>query len=309
MARRSLRGRHERSSVEGPSGRLFKYDYYSIQGKGGQAVTRIMYDGIYASDVPAGAQLYASYVDGDWPDYPAMAAKFPNAVHVSVAVTASYNGGKALDVENGDATPAQSVDWVIARRADGQDPTVYCSVSNWPAVKSAFAIRSVSAPHYWVADYSLGDNPSIPDGAVALQYTDKGGYDISVVADYWPGVDPVPVTTIPEEDMPYLISVTPDPTNTTDTADKGSGIFSVDGGTVVHVPTTPDETNLASRFGAPIVTSPARYAALIAAQPGVSSINTAELAASLVSALPAAPTTEAIASAVLKAQSAAEAAG
>lgn len=249
---------------------------------------RIMFDGIVPAEVPAGAQLYAAYLDGNWADYPAMVAKYPHAVHVSIAVSSSYNGGQVLDVENGDATPAESVNWVLARRRAGADPTVYCSTSEWPSVKSAFNARGVAQPHYWVANYSLGNNPAIPAGAVALQYADRGGYDISVVADYWPGVDPVPPPTPiappQEDDMPYLISVTPDPTLPAETSPT-AGIFTVDGGLVAHV----DEASygaLAARFGAAIVVSPAYYAALLTA---------GATAAKAVAAAPAGATTTTVA--------------
>jgi hypothetical protein len=151
-----------------------------------------MFDGITPGEVPAGAQLYAAYLDGHWPDFAALVAEHPGCVGVSIAVSAGYNGGKVLDVEKGDATPTESVDWVLMRRAAGVDPTVYCSMSAWPAVIAAFKARGVVAPHYWIADYSLGTNPALPAGAIALQYADKGGYDVSIVADYWPGVDPEP---------------------------------------------------------------------------------------------------------------------
>jgi hypothetical protein len=142
-------------------------------------------------------------------------------------------------------------------------------MSAWTAVAEAFRARSVAQPHYWVADYSLGDHPAIPAGAVALQYADRGGYDVSVVADYWPGIDPVPTPIPPaqpapahtlEDDMPYLISVIPDPT--IPGATSGAGIFTVDGGTVAHV----DEASyaaLVARFGQPLVVSPAYYASLL----------------------------------------------
>ncbi|HEV2635537.1 MAG TPA: hypothetical protein VGX23_10360 [Actinocrinis sp.] len=228
---------------------------------------RTMFDGITPAEVPAGAQLYAAYLDGNWADYPAMVARYPNAVHVSIAVSASYDGGQVIDVENGDATPAESVTWVQARRRAGADPTVYCSMSTWPSVKSAFSSRGVAQPHYWIADYSLGDNPAIPAGAIALQYADRGGYDVSVVADYWPGVDaaapPPPSAPSQEDDMPYLISVTPDPSVPGETKPT-AGIFLVDGGAVAHVDPA-SYGALAARFGAPIVVSPTFYSALLAA--------------------------------------------
>ena len=45
---------------------------------------------------------------------------------------------------------------------------MYCSLSTWPAVRSAFSSAGVDEPHYWIAHYD-GD-PTIPDGAIAKQY-------------------------------------------------------------------------------------------------------------------------------------------
>jgi hypothetical protein len=156
-------------------------------------MTRFMYDGITVSELPAvGAQLVAGYTDGNWPSYAAMVTRFPALTHVSVTVHATDNVGIVLDVEAGDATPEQAVNWVLTRRAAGADPTVYCSVSAWPSVQASFDTHDVAQPHYWVAHYD--GVVSIPAGAVAKQYADYAGYDVSIVADYWPGVDPAPTT-------------------------------------------------------------------------------------------------------------------
>lgn len=160
---------------------------------------RTMYDGITPTDVPPGGQLYAGYVDGHWPSYPGLVARFPSAVHVPIAVSASTDNGIVLDVEQGDASPAESVDWVLMRRRAGADPSVYCNTSTWPAVRAVFQARGVVEPHYWVAHYS--PDATIPAGAVALQHTSTAGYDVSSVADYWPGVDPAPSQST-EDDMP-----------------------------------------------------------------------------------------------------------
>lgn len=163
-------------------------------------MTRTMYDGITASRLPTSAQLVAGYVDGLYAWSAADWARFPNGVKVRIACFASTDDGVVLDCEPGNCTPAQSVDWVLMRRRAGVDPTVYCNeldpVAGWPAVRAAFRARGVPEPHYWVANYSVNQgSPQIPAGAVALQYADKGAYDLSVVADYWPGVDPAPVHT------------------------------------------------------------------------------------------------------------------
>lgn len=146
-----------------------------------------MYDSVNPARIPRDAEMVAGYVNGiyawkdtDW-------ALFPHAVHVGIAVRASYNGGEVLDVERGDAAPAEAPGWVLMRREAGIDPTIYCSESLWTTVAREFNNQGVVAPHYWIAHYD--GSPDIPIGAVAKQYSNTPGWDVSSVADYWPGVD------------------------------------------------------------------------------------------------------------------------
>ncbi|WP_051943884.1 glycoside hydrolase family 25 domain-containing protein [Streptacidiphilus rugosus] len=160
-------------------------------------MTRTMYDAVTTLNVPAGATLVAGYGDGYYQNIDEFRARFPRATIVEIAVSSHHNLGVVLDVETGDATPAEAPGWVTMRRAAGVDPTVYCNSSTWPAVRAAFRAAAVAEPHYWIAQYD--NNPVIFAGAVAKQYADPGPYDLSTVADYWPGVDPKPQ----EDDMPY----------------------------------------------------------------------------------------------------------
>jgi hypothetical protein len=154
---------------------------------------RTMYDSTTAADIPAGAQMVGGYVDGKYAWTPADWARFPNATHVRIAVFATTNDGVVGDREQGDMTEAQLVTWVRMRRAAGVDPTGYCSESNWAACRAAFAAAGEPEPHWWVASYP-GAGAVIPAGAVAHQYADPitsgGHWDLSAVADYWPGIDP-----------------------------------------------------------------------------------------------------------------------
>lgn len=160
-----------------------------------------MYDSTHPEAIPLTARMVAGYVDGLYAWLPAAWARFPNAVHVRIAVFPSTNGGQVLDVEQGDATPAQAPGWVRMRRAAGVDPSVYCNTSTWPAVQAEFARQGVAQPHYWVAHYGAG--PNIPAGAIAVQYADPaagsgGQWDISAVADFWPGIDQGGNVTAPD---------------------------------------------------------------------------------------------------------------
>lgn len=177
-------------------------------------MTRIMYDAIYADQAPGGGALYAGYVGGSWPSYAAMVAAHPAALHISIAVNATERA-RALDVEQGDATPAQAPGWAEDERRTGNPwPVIYCNASTWPVVRAEFAAQHVAEPLYWIADYV--DDPSqpptvIPAGAIAVQWYDFGAYDQSLVADYWPGLDPAPKPPAPparsleEDEMPESI--------------------------------------------------------------------------------------------------------
>lgn len=178
-------------------------------------MTRLMYDGVTPASVPPGAALYAGYVNGKWQSYAGLVARFPTAKHVTICVNATGTA-RVLDVESGDATPEQAPGWCEDQRRAGEPyPVVYVGEDNWPSVRSEFGVQAVAEPLYWVAAYvdDPSQVPAIPAGAIALQYFDYGGYDASVVADYWPGVDPAPIPpalpkppqTVPFEEDPVQI--------------------------------------------------------------------------------------------------------
>ena len=159
---------------------------------------RTMYDAVTARNIPADAGMVAGYIDkiklepwsaADW-------ARFPRAVKVTIVKKASTNDGDVLDVEPGDANPAQAPGWVKMRRAAGADPTVYMNYSTWPTVQAEFVRQGVAHPHYWVAKYDgVATFPTLNGiTAVAKQYRGDvpPGIDINCVADYWPGVDANP---------------------------------------------------------------------------------------------------------------------
>lgn len=150
---------------------------------------RTMYDSTDPSQLPTGGDLYAGYIDGNYQSYNGIVSRFGASKSVPIAVFASTNGGTVGDVESGDMTPSNCVGWVSMRRTAGVDPTIYCSLSLWPAVQQAFIAANIPQPHYWIAAYP-GNGANLYAGAVAHQYASQSGYDTSVVADSWPGVDP-----------------------------------------------------------------------------------------------------------------------
>ena len=159
---------------------------------------RTLYDSVTAADIPEYAAMVAGYTDGKYAWTDTDWALHKGAQQVRITVFPGDNEGQVLDVENGDATPGESVSWVRARRAAGADPSVYMNVATWGAVRAAFRAAGVTEPHYWVADWTGARH--LPAGAVACQYADPktsgGHFDLSTVAGHWPGVDgplPAPV--------------------------------------------------------------------------------------------------------------------
>lgn len=175
---------------------------------------RTMYDSVDASAIPTTAPIVAGYVDGAYVWSSGNWGRFPHSIKVRIAVFADTDDGHVLDVEQGNATPGEAPGWVLARRKAGVDPTVYCSLSEWTTLRNAFTHANVAAPHWWIAHYDGIE--TIPVGAIAKQYADdtmlSGHYDLSAVADYWPGVDPRPFDHRKDDDMIHLVRLKDDPT-------------------------------------------------------------------------------------------------
>lgn len=160
---------------------------------------RTMHDAVTPSNIPANAEMVAGYIDGRYAWKASDWDRFPHAVKVRIAVFASTNDGHVLDVEAGDATPAQAAGWLTMRRRAGVDPSIYCSLSVYPAVVKAILASRVPEPHYWIAAHPGNGANLYPPPCVAHQYADVDNlYDLSAVADYWPGVDPIILITDPE---------------------------------------------------------------------------------------------------------------
>lgn len=154
-------------------------------------MTRLMYDGITPAKLPKGGDIYASYIDGEWPYFSQLVKLFPHAKHLSIAVDPTHDAD-ILDVERYDALPSQAPDWVYRQRHRSITPIVYMNAATWPTVKQAFYAQHVTEPYYWVADYDHG--PTIPTGAIAVQWKNTPGYDQSTVIDYIEGVDSMSLT-------------------------------------------------------------------------------------------------------------------
>lgn len=145
-------------------------------------MTLTMYDAVNVAAIPAGAQAVACYVDGNWPTCQQVDARFPHAQHLTIAVHAG-DDAECLDVETGDATPSEAAGWVNRQLGRGvQRPCVYANGNTWNNLGLARDLAGYGPRiRRWIAEWD--NNPQIPAGYDAKQYSTGGNYDTSVCAD------------------------------------------------------------------------------------------------------------------------------
>lgn len=167
-------------------------------------------DSTTAGDVPADVELPAGYVDGAYVTVPQLHKRFPHKRIVMITVNGSTPHADVIDQESGDATPRASVRYVVNERKQHGWPTIYFPLSDIAAVCKALAAVGLGpdvplwTAHYTGKPHICGADCLKPYGPlpfkpliVATQYATpgigvSGHFDLSLVADYWPGVDPKP---------------------------------------------------------------------------------------------------------------------
>lgn len=140
-------------------------------------MTLTMFDSVYVSSIPStGMDAVAGYVGGHWPTFPDLVKRFPHLPALSIAVNSTQDA-QCLDVENGDATPAEVPGWLdrMAKAHPDRTSIIYCSASLIPAVRTNAGGRKYLL---WSAHYN-GQHICSPTGcgyqqADATQWTDKG---------------------------------------------------------------------------------------------------------------------------------------
>ena len=157
-----------------------------------------MADSTNAVDIPVGRyELVAGYVDGDYAWTASEWGRHAAASDlVRITVTGATLDAHVADVERYDLSPAQGVDWAVRMLAAGRYPTLYASLSVWGSILDDYRARGVDSGRTgaWVAAWN--GTPNLESGWLAHQYANSvmvgAHYDLSVVADYWPGVDALP---------------------------------------------------------------------------------------------------------------------
>lgn len=173
-----------------------------------------MFDDIQPNLAPAGADAYAGYVDGRWPDYDGMLATHPGAKYLAIDAVGTQHAD-CLDVEKGDSTPDHAPGWVKDwQRLNTPLPVIYMDASSMTDVVTAMTLAGYPRSSYllWSAhytDYSHICGPTtcgFPQ-ANGTQWTDHGGiYDESLMGDeFWPAV----IITPPDltKDNPMFVAL------------------------------------------------------------------------------------------------------
>lgn len=175
----------------------------------------VMYDGI-THDVPllpADGDIYAGYDDGSYNDVVAIATRFPSKPVVSIDVTGG-NPAQALDVENGDATPAAIDPWLANLALTGPVfdlPIIYMSVD---VAKVNFPTAHPNGCLLWTAHYTntlhiCGPTTCgvLPYSADMTQWLSVNDYDESAVNPahfIWRGITvttPIPGNAVKTQDQ------------------------------------------------------------------------------------------------------------
>lgn len=104
--------------------------------------SQVAFDAISENEhfIPQNPFAVGGYINGAitkfiWSD--AQFEKYPNSYHIRINVTGELGRGNALDVETGDATPANVQPWIESRPSATDPLLVYCNRSNLGAVSAA----------------------------------------------------------------------------------------------------------------------------------------------------------------------------
>jgi hypothetical protein len=139
-----------------------------------------IYDSVTPSSIPRG-EAAAVYSTGAYYTTPSQTQHLGHTLWIDT--TGRNYSASVLDVEPGDATPAQAASWVHHRLSANPDAKVrvYTMRSMWPATHSAIASLPSwmqARVHWWIADPT--GVPHIVPGSYATQWYWGQSYDLSL---------------------------------------------------------------------------------------------------------------------------------
>jgi hypothetical protein len=172
-------------------------------------MTITMFDSINLAMLPNGAAAYGGYVNGNWPTFDALKARFPSAHLLSIAVSAGADAD-CLDCETGDATLAQAPAWFRRQKIRGVSlPAIYTQATNLIALERIMAANRIARTQYriWSAHYNgehfcgpsaCGYGLSAADGTQWTSNALGRNLDQSILGDAFFGTAPyVPIEVTP----------------------------------------------------------------------------------------------------------------
>jgi len=138
----------------------------------------LIYDSVTPGAIP-GHHVIATYATGGYAVSPSQVAG-RNVLWIDTTGT-DYHAS-ILDVEPGDATPAQAAVWARQRLSAYPHALarIYTMLSQWPAVKASIATLPAwmrARVRYWIADPT--GVPHVVPGSAATQWYWGSNYDIS----------------------------------------------------------------------------------------------------------------------------------
>ncbi len=139
----------------------------------------LIYDSVIPSGIPAG-KVVATYADGPGASSPSQVAGRANVLWIDI--NGSDPAASVIDVEPGNASPAQAASWARQRLTDHPDglARIYTMLSEWPAVQDAVASLPSGMRariRWWIANPT--GSPHIVPGSDATQWYWGPSYDIS----------------------------------------------------------------------------------------------------------------------------------
>ena len=151
-----------------------------------------MYDAVTPTAIPSSAptpDYVLGYVNGRWPSYDALVAKYPTATPVAISTIPGDSAerlAQGCDGEAGDYLPPQAAHFAATKLVLGVVPFIYCSWSAWHDYQAACSAVGVDPNE---VDWGIAAYPGIGavpyPGSVFHQWVDWGTYDQSAVVDGW----------------------------------------------------------------------------------------------------------------------------
>lgn len=119
---------------------------------------KVMFDDTSWSLIPEKAPAVAGYVNGNYETWPEVVTHFPKAHKLSIAVNTEGHA-RCLDIETGDAVPAEGPRWVrgMLERHPDLYPVLYGSISLMPEILGAMLDDGFKRNEFllWSAHYTF----------------------------------------------------------------------------------------------------------------------------------------------------------